>query len=124
MNLRNGVDFVYGKLPRTNDTLHLEMPTTYTADFAYHRDTWSNYTEYSNGLGGVNFRSGVEYRGLKWIELRGAGRYSQGSWYPAAGVGVDLTRSFGVDAGFYGTKTFLETEPHVGMALSFRWDKR
>jgi hypothetical protein len=124
VNLRNGVDFVYGKLPRTNDTLHLEMPTTYTADFAYHRDTWSNYTEYSNGLGGVNFRSGVEYRGLKWIELRGAGRYSQGSWYPAAGVGVDLTRSFGVDAGFYGTKTFLETEPHVGMALSFRWDKR
>jgi hypothetical protein len=24
----------------------------------------------------------------------------------------------------YGTKTFLETEPHVGMALSFRWDRR
>jgi len=124
VNLRNGVDFLYVKLPRSSDSLHVEMPVTYTADFAYHRDTWSNYTEYSNGLGGVNFRSGVEYTGLKRIELRGAGRYSQGSWYPAAGVGVNLTRSFGVDAGFYGTKTFLETEPHVGMALSFRWDRR
>ena len=123
VNLRNGVDFVYVKLPRSKDTAHIEMPTTYTADFAYHWDTYSLYSEYSNGLGGVNFRTGLEYTGLKRIELRGAGRYSQGSWYPAAGVGVNLTRTFGVDAGFYGTKTFLETEPHVGMALSFRWDK-
>jgi hypothetical protein len=123
VNLRNGVDFVYVKLPRSKDTAHLSMPTTYTADFAYHWDTYSLYSEYSNGLGGTNFRTGLEYTGLKRIELRGAGRYSQGSWYPAAGVGVNLTRTFGVDAGFYGTKTFLETEPHVGMALSFRWDK-
>ena len=74
MNLRNGVDFVYVKLPRSRDTAHLEMPVTYTADFAYHQDTWSLYSEYSNGLGGTNFRTGLEYTGLKRIELRGAGR--------------------------------------------------
>ena len=35
------------------------------------------------------------------VELRGAGRYSDGSWYPSGGAGFNLTRSFGVDAAFY-----------------------
>lgn len=82
-----------------------------------------HYTEYSDGIGGINFRAGLEYR-LGGIELRGAGRFSQDSWYPSAGVGVNLTRNFGVDAGLYGTKTFLEAEPHVGLAISLRFDRR
>ena len=49
---------------------------------------------------------------------------SQGTWYPSAGVGFNLTRNFGVDAALYGTKTFLEAEPHVGLAISLRLDKR
>jgi hypothetical protein len=81
------------------------------------------YTEYSNGLGGDNFRAGLEYR-PRAVELRGAGRYSQGSWYPSAGAGFNVTRSFGIDAGVYGTKTFLESEPHIGLAISLRFDRR
>jgi hypothetical protein len=81
------------------------------------------YSEYSRGLGGTNFRTGLEYR-LGAIELRGAGRYSDGSWYPAAGAGFNLTNSFGVDAAVYGTHTFLEPEPHVGLAISLRFDRR
>ena len=65
----------------------------------------------------------MEYR-LDAIELRGAGRYSQGSWYPSAGAGFNLTRSFGVDAAFFGTRTFLEPHPHVGLAISLRFDRR
>jgi len=123
VSLFNGNEFVHIKLPRNNITARTELPVTYTGDVSYHRDKWSLYTEYSNGLGGVNFRTGLEYR-LGAIELRGAGRYSQGSWYPSAGVGVNLTRSFGIDAGLYGTKTFLEPEPHVGLAISLRFDRR
>jgi hypothetical protein len=106
-----------------NITAHTELPVTYTGDVAYHRDTWSVYTEYSRGLGGTNFRTGLEYR-LRAVELRGAGRYSQGSWYPSAGAGFNLTRSFGIDAGVYGTQTFLEPDPHVGLAISLRFDTR
>ena len=109
--------------PRTNLTTQLELPVTYTGDLSYHRDAWSAYTEYSSGLGGTNFRAGLEYR-LGGIELRGAGRYSQGSWYPAAGAGFNPTRSLGVDAAFYGTRTFLEPHPHVGLAISLRFDRR
>jgi len=119
----NGTDFIYTKLPRTDITAQIELPVTYTGDLSYHRDAWSAYTEYSNGLGGDNFRAGLEYR-LGWVELRGAGRYSQGSWYPSAGAGFNLTRTFGVDAGLYGTRTFLEPHPHVGLAISLRFDQR
>jgi len=119
----NGTNFVYATLPRTNRTTQVELPVTYTGDLSYHRDDWSVYSEYSNGLGGDNFRLGLEYRFDK-VELRGAARHSDGSWYPSAGVGVDLTRHFGIDAGLYGTKTFLEPSPHVGLAISLRFDQR
>jgi len=121
-SLFNGTEFVHTKLPKTDITTTLEMPTTYTADLAYHRDRWSLYNEYSNGLGGTNYRSGLEYR-LGKIELRGAGRYANGSWYPSAGAGINLTKSFAVDTAFFGTKTFLEPDSHIGMAVSLRFDK-
>ena len=123
VSLVNGNEFVHVKLPRTGITARTELPVTYTGDLSYHRDTWSAYSEYSHGLGGTNFRAALEYR-LGEFELRGAGRYSQGSWYPSAGVGFDFTRRFGIDAGLYGTQTFLESEPHVGLAISLRFDKR
>ena len=123
VSLFNGTEFVHVKLPRTNRTTQFELPVTYTGDLSYHRDAWSAYTEYSSGLGGTNFRAGLEYR-LGAVELRGAGRYSEGSWYPSGGAGFNLTRNFGVDAAFYGTKTFLEPHAHVGLAISFRFDRR
>jgi len=123
VSLFNGTEFVHVKLPRRDLTTQIEMPVTYTGDVSYHRDAWSAYTEYSNGLGGTNFRVGMEYR-FGAVELRGAGRYSQDNWYPSAGVGLDLTPNFGIDAALFGTQTFLEPTPHVGLAISLRFDKR
>jgi hypothetical protein len=123
VSLFNGTEFVHVKRLPSDLTTQVELPVTYTADLSYHRDVWSAYTEYSNGLGGDNFRAGLEYR-FGWIELRGAGRYSNGSWYPSFGAGFNVTRSFGVDAGLYGTRTFLEPHPHVGLAISLRLDRR
>jgi hypothetical protein len=123
VSLFNGNEFVHVKRPHLDITARTELPVTYTGDVSYHRDTWSVYNEYSRGLGGTNFRTGLEYR-LAGVELRGAGRYSQGNWYPSAGVGVNLTRSFGVDAAIFGTQTFLEPDPKVGLAISLRFDRR
>ena len=123
VSLFNGSEFVHVKFPRSDLSTQIEMPLTYTGDISYHRTNWSAYTEYSDGLGGDNFRAGMEYR-LGAVELRGAGRYSQGEWYPSAGAGFNLRRSFGVDVGFYGSKSFLESEPHLGLAISFRIDRR
>jgi hypothetical protein len=65
----------------------------------------------------------MEYR-FGAVELRGAGRYSQDNWYPSAGVWSDLAPNFGFDAALFGTQTFLEPRPHVGLAISLRFDKR
>jgi hypothetical protein len=123
VSLLNQNEFAHVKFPRTNLTSQIELPLTYSGDLSYHWDAWSAYTEYSKGLGGSNFRTGLEYR-LGTFELRGAGRFSQGSWYPSAGFGYNLTRTFGVDAALYGTRTFLEKEPHLGLAISLRFDQR
>ena len=123
VSLVNGSEFIHVKLPRTHMTTQFELPVTYTGDVAYHRDTWSAFSEYSRGLGGTNFRTSLEYR-LGAVELRGAGRHSQGSWYPSGGAGFNLTRNFGIDAALYGTRTFLEPKAHVGLAISLRFDRR
>jgi hypothetical protein len=123
VSLSNGNEFVHTRLPRNDLTTRIELPTTFTGDLSYNRDDWSAYTEYSDGLGGTNFRAGMEYR-FGVVEARGAGRYSNGDWFPSLGAGVNLTRNFGVDVGFYGTRTFMERDSHVGMAVSLRFEKR
>ena len=124
VSLFNNSEFVYVKVPNTRLTAEVSLPVTYTADIAYHRDNWSIFSEGSTGLGGDNFRLGLEYRLNPILELRGAGRYSNGDWFPSLGAGVNFTRTLGVDFAFYGTQTFLEPEPHVGLAISLRIDKR
>ena len=118
-----GTQFVHFRLPATGETRRLELPVTYTSDVAYHREKWSVLTEVSHGYMANQFRAGMEYR-FGAVEVRGAGRYYDGSWYPSAGAGFNLTRNFGVDAALFGTKTFLERSPHLGLAISFRIDKR
>jgi hypothetical protein len=51
VSLFDGTEFVHTRLPQSNLTTQLSLPVTYTGDLAYHRDAWSAYTEYSNGLG-------------------------------------------------------------------------
>ena len=116
-------EFVHVRLPAAFEKRRFELPVTYTGDIAYHRETWSVLSEYSHGYMGNTFRAGLEYR-LGRVELRGAGRYYDGGWYPSVGTGVNLTRTLGVDVALYGTQTFLERSPHVGIAVSFRIDKR
>ena len=123
VSLFGGTEFVHVKLPVTSEERRYELPVTYTGDVAYHREQWSVLSEYSHGFMGDQIRAGLEYR-LGSIELRGAGRYSDGQVFPSAGAGFNLTRNFGVDAAVFGTQTFLEQSPHVGMAISFRFDKR
>jgi hypothetical protein len=125
VSLFNESEWIYNKQLIGRGTARIELPVTYTGDVSYHREKWSLYTEYSRGFQGNNFLAGLEYRlrTLRGVELRGGSRLSQGSWYPSFGAGFNLTRHFGVDAAVFGTKTFLETHRHIGLALSFRIDK-
>ena len=121
VSLFDGNEWVHFKLPGAKS--RFEVPVTYTGDVAYHREKWSVFTEASHGFQGNNFLTGLEYR-LGAVELRGGARYSQGKWYPSGGAGFNLGRSFGIDAALFGTKTFLEPDTHIGLAISLRIDKR
>jgi len=124
VNVQDGSEFVHVKVPPLPGvTKEIELPVTYTGDVAYHREKWSLYNEYSRGFQGHNFSSGLEYR-FGAVELRGAARMSQGSWYASGGAGFNLTHNFGVDVAAFGTQTFLEADRHVALAISFRIDKR
>ena len=119
-----GTEFVHVKLPVTE-----RGASTRAAGHLYRRCRISQgKVVSSHGVSRTvymanQFRAGLEYR-LGAVELRGAGRYYDGSWYPSAGAGFNLTRNFGIDAALFGTKTFLERSPHLGLAISFRFDKR
>jgi hypothetical protein len=123
VSLFGNSEFVYVKLPETDEKRRLELPVTYTSDVAYHREKWSVLSEFSHGFMGNQFRTGLEYR-LGGVELRGAGRFYDGRWFPSVGAGFNLTRNFGVDAALFGTQTFLERSRHLGLAISFRIDQR
>ena len=123
VSLHDGNEWVHGKLPVIDTKRRFELPTTFTSDVAYHREKWSLLSEYSHGYQGHNFRSGLEYR-LGKVELRGGGRINQGAVHPSFGAGFNLTRNFGVDAAIFDTKTFLESKPRLGLAISLRWDQR
>jgi hypothetical protein len=123
VSLFDGNEFIHLRPPVTSEKRRLELPVTYTGNVSYHRDQWSLFTEYSRGYEDDNLLGGLEYR-LGKVELRGAGRLSQGDWFPSGGAGFNITRNFGVDAAVFGTKTFLEPEAHVGLAISFRLEKR
>ena len=84
--------------PSPTSRRQFELPVTYTGDVAYHREKWSALRRSTRTVSrATNFRAGLEYR-LGAVELRGAGRISQGNWYPSGGAGFNLTRNFGVDA--------------------------
>ena len=123
VSLFGGTDFVYITLPTTKEKRRFELPVTYTTDVAYHREKWSVLSEFSHGFMDNQFRAGLEYR-LGTVELRGAGRFYDGRWFPSAGAGFNVTRNFGVDVALFGTQTFLEQTAHVGLAISLRIDKR
>jgi hypothetical protein len=124
VNIQDGSEFVHVKIPPIPGvTRQVELPVTYTGDVAYHREKWSLYNEYSRGFQGHNFRSALEYR-LGKVEVRGAARMSQGDWFPSGGAGFNVTSNFGIDAALFSTQTFLEANRHVGLAISFRIDKR
>jgi hypothetical protein len=117
-----GGDFIQTKT-RPALTRQFSLPVSYTADLSYHREKWSVLTEYSRGLQGQSVLTGYEYR-RGTTELRTGVRLSQGRWYPSAGVGFRLTGRLAIDVAVFGTKTFLEQQRRLALAISLRLERK
>jgi hypothetical protein len=100
----------------------LELPLNSSLNVAYHADKWLGVAEYSRRFRGNNFQGGLEYL-MGNVAVRGGGRYARDRWHPSAGVGMNLTDTFGIDVAVFSTSTNLERRRHAAIAISLRFDK-
>jgi hypothetical protein len=99
--------------------IEVELPVDVRANVAYNANVWTAIAEYGHGYNGTTFRTGWEQR-LNVLQLRGGARYIKERWEPTGGVGVNLSRRFGVDVGFFSTSANLERTRHLGIGVSMR----
>ena len=118
-NLTTGVDFVETSLVAPAGTIRKELPVQYVSNVGYSRGPWTLRTDWSYQLQKLAAHAGAEYR-LGPLALRGGTRYGLKEWNPTAGFGLNFTRRFGMDFGFFGNSTNLEQRRNLSMAVSLR----
>jgi hypothetical protein len=121
-NLTTGVDFVETGLPVPTGTIRRELPEQYVANLGYHAGSWTVRSDWSYELQKLGARAGGEYRAGP-VALRGGVRYGLKEWNPTGGIGLNLTRRFGIDVGLFGNSTNLEQRRNLSMAVSLRIER-
>jgi len=120
-NLLTGVDFVGTSIALPASTIRRELPVEYSGNLGYSAGRWTVRTDSNYGLSKLSSHAGAEYR-LGVLALRGGARYGLQKWNPTGGVGLNFTRRFGIDFGFFGNTTNLERKRNVSMAVSLRFE--
>ncbi len=118
-SLLQGLSFNKTTLPQPSGEIRIKLPVQYLGGAAYHTDHWTASSEFAQGLQKFEYRGGAEYR-LAIFEFRGGAHYKKKDWQPAAGVGLNFTKRFGIDAAVYGSSTNIEKKRKPALALSLR----
>ena len=118
-SLFDGGDFITTGFTPTATSQHVTLPVRYSGSANYHADRWAASTEMGRGLQGFRANSGAEYK-VGPLAFRGGARYSRNIWHGATGIGLNLTRKFGVDVAAFQTSTNIENERRVSIAVSLR----
>ena len=118
-SLFSGGKFVETRLPSPAAKKQVTLPVQYVGGFAYTNDKWAASADLSHGLEKTEFHTGGEYR-MRVLEFRGGVRRSHDIWHPTAGVGLNVTKGFGVDLAVFSSATNIEREKKASIALSLR----
>jgi hypothetical protein len=118
-SITTGVSFVSSSLAAPTGTIREELPVEYVSNVGYSRGNWTVRTDAAYELQKLVTHAGGEYR-LGPVALRGGARYGLTKWNPTGGLGLNFTRRFGIDVGFYGNSNNLELRRNVAMAVSLR----
>jgi hypothetical protein len=118
-SLFTGVDFTETALPVPTGSVRQELPKEYVANLGYSAGRWTVRSDWIYGLQKFGAHGGAEYR-LSRIAFRGGARYGTKKWNPTGGLGLNLTRRFGIDVGFFGNSTNMEQIRNISMAISLR----
>jgi len=121
-SLFNGGDFVRQSVPSNISTARVELPVDTNGNVAYNGDSWGALVQVGHGFQGSNFHGGVEKR-VGPIELRGGARYSRELWHPAAGLGFNLSKGFGIDIAAFDTTSNIQRDRKASFAVSLRFNR-
>ncbi len=120
-NLFTGASLVGTTLAAPTGVIRRELPVQYSGNVGYSAGRWTLRTDSNYSLSKFSSHAGAEYR-LGMVALRGGTRYGLKKWNPTGGFGLNLTRGFGVDVGFFGNTTNLEQKRNLSMAVSLRFE--
>jgi hypothetical protein len=118
-SLTTGVSFVKTGLAAPTGAIRQEIPIEYVSNLRYSRGRWTVRTDEIYGLQKFAAHVGGELR-LGPVALRGGSRYGLKRWNPTGGLGLNFSRRFGIDVGFFGNTTNLEQRRNIAMAVSLR----
>jgi hypothetical protein len=120
-SLFTGSDFVRQPQPSSLSTIRVELPVETNGNVGYNGDSWSTLVQAGHGFQGNTFHAGVEKR-VMFLAFRGGTRYSRDRWHPAAGLGFNLTKAFGIDVAAFDTTANVQQERRVSYAVSLRFN--
>jgi hypothetical protein len=123
-SLSQSLSFVKTSLPAPSGNLRVTLPVRYAGGGGYDANRWSVDSEVGRDLQGNEFHGGAEYRPFSHLAFRGGARYSRQQWNPGGGIGLNVTKGFGIDLAAYGTSTNIEEIRKVALALSLRFNRR
>jgi len=118
-SLFDGADFITTSVPVSVTEERVTLPVRYAGAGGYQSERWSAATEIGRGLQGFRFNAGGEYL-VGPLAFRAGARLSRDLWHPAAGIGLNITRRFGVDVAALETRTNIENDPRTSFAVSLR----
>jgi len=121
-SLFQGGNFVRRPLAAPTGTREISLPVQYSGAGGYRSKRWAAQTEVAHGLQGLSIHSGVEYW-LGPVVLRGGSRRQLDRWHASTGIGLNLTRRFGIDLAVYQTTANIERKQKIGLALSLRLNR-
>jgi hypothetical protein len=121
-SVTDGGDFAHSSFTPASAELKFTLPVRYSANGIYRADRWSAAAELAQTLQGFIGNFGGEYL-WKRLAFRGGSRYQRDLLHPAAGIGLNLTKRFGIDVAALQNTTNIERIRRTSFAVSLRLDK-
>jgi hypothetical protein len=100
--------------------VEVSVPVDLRGNLAYRAEGWMAVAEIGHGIVGSTAHAGVEARVAPAVTVRGGLAYSFGDWNPTGGLGVDISRRFGVDVAAFATTANFERRRKLALAASIR----
>jgi hypothetical protein len=115
----SGMDFVKSDLPVLEPTITVKLPVSYAGGATYRAKKWTGRGQLARGVNGREYHFGGEYH-FGPLDLRGGGRVVHNIFNPMGGIGLNVTKHFGIDTAIFTTISNAQQDRRASVAISLR----